>query len=134
VVVREVQAFSRCTPVALIDDSSYAAGALDAFGSLARVWKLSPSQEARIVGLSECALHSWRQRMPIFISPDTLERLSYLLRVFGRLCLFNERIALADDWLRISHAAFDGDSPLQRMLDSMDGLVEVLIHLDSVEL
>ncbi len=50
------------------------------------------------------------------LTRDQMERISYILGVYGRLHAILANSALADDWIRRPNTDFGGAPPLGRML------------------
>jgi hypothetical protein len=82
-------------------------------------WGVTWADMARLLGLrSTSTLENWRRdRPPRSLSPDTLERASYLLHIYRSLHQnLNDRDAV--DWLRNPNSGdpFVGAAPLDYML------------------
>lgn len=92
---------------------------LNAFFRLAEQWKLTRGEQTTLLGLrSDSTLDNWRKKPPATLSPDTLERLSYLLHIYRSLRqLFPED--RAREWPRRANdaAPFFGKSALEFMLE-----------------
>jgi hypothetical protein len=93
--------------------------ALRTFARMAELWGLSPEQQMRLLGLaSRTTFYKWRKDPPARLSPDTLERLSYLFGIWKAL-----EILLPDRDFRLAwihrpngNPLFGGAAPLERML------------------
>jgi hypothetical protein len=115
-----------------IDARTHTAVAIDAFRRLATTCGLSVAEEAAVLGMSEAALLRWRSNGVLEVGKETAERAGYILRIIAGLYMAFSGEAFADDWLRCSNEAFRGASPLQRILGDLDGLVDVLLHVELV--
>ncbi len=85
---------------------------------IANAWKLSETEQRRLLGdPSPATLTRWK-RDPANLSRDALERISYVLGIFGALGILFPEPARAHAWIRRSNSAapFGGRSALDRML------------------
>ncbi|HET7273720.1 MAG TPA: MbcA/ParS/Xre antitoxin family protein [Longimicrobiaceae bacterium] len=95
------------------------APALRTFFNIAERWELGAEQQMTLLGIaSPSTYYKWRKQQPARISPDLLERLSYLLGIYKDLQILLPDRALADSWLHRpnSNLLFGGEAPLSRML------------------
>lgn len=95
------------------------APALRAFFNIAERWELSAEQQMTLLGISSpSTYYKWRKQQPARVSPDLLERLSYLLGIYKALQILLPDGALADNWMHRpnSNLLFMGEPPLSRML------------------
>ncbi len=111
-----VHAQSRLTP----DSADVAGGALRTFFNIARDWDLNSEQAMALLGLtSRSTFFKWK-RAPesAKLSPDALERLSYLFGIYKALQVLLPKPESADAWIHRPNAAapFGGHSALERML------------------
>lgn len=90
--------------------------------SIAEAWGLTQQQLAILLGTTVRTLQRWkveanRSRM-LEVSPDTAERMSYLLGISKGLTILFPTSANRVHWLKHSNTdpAFNGQSPLDRML------------------
>lgn len=105
---------------------------LRTFFNIAGRWRLTVDQEMRILGVNRSTCMSWRTGVVTTgLDPSTLERLSYVIRIFGALQILLPIPERADAWLTAPNQApiFEGGSALQKMLS--DGLQAVADYLDS---
>lgn len=90
--------------------------ALRTFFNIAEKWRLSESEQMRILGLdSRSTLQSWKQGKVATISKDALERISYVLGIYKGLHVLLPRSA--DAWIRKPNSAtvFGGRPAIERM-------------------
>jgi hypothetical protein len=101
-------------------EPAVAAGpAFRTFFRIAELWGLSPDEQMTLLGIpSRSTYYKWRHDPPARLSPDLLERLSYLFGIYKDLQVLLPDPAAADSWLRKPNAApvFGGRSALERML------------------
>ncbi len=82
-------------------------------------WELSADELMTLLGISApSTFYKWRKSPPRKLSPDLLERISYLFGIYKALQILLPDRALADGWLRRpnSNPLFGGRAPLERML------------------
>ncbi len=82
-------------------------------------WGLSPEEQMTLLGItSPSTFYKWKKEAPKKLSPDLLERISYLFGIYKALHILLPDPALADGWLRRpnGNALFNGVPPLARML------------------
>lgn len=99
--------------------SAEAAGAaLRTFWRLAEAWKLSPAEQATLLGVGRTTLYQWKQGRARGLDRHVLERLSYLFGIYAALQILLPVSERADEWVRRPNHAplFGGSSALQRML------------------
>lgn len=86
--------------------------------ALAEQWGLTRAELATLLGVrSVNTLENWRRKPPATLSPDTLERVSYLLHIHRSLAqLFDAETGVA--WLRGPNDGdpFLGTAPLDYLL------------------
>ncbi|MGH8163413.1 MAG: antitoxin Xre-like helix-turn-helix domain-containing protein, partial [Rhodanobacteraceae bacterium] len=105
---------------AVLQESARASGpALRAFDRIADRWALKPAERLRLLGIPRSTYFKYfkapdRARL----SPDTLERISYVLGIYQALQILLPRREAADAWIRHSNGAavFNGHAPLELML------------------
>jgi uncharacterized protein (DUF2384 family) len=98
------------------------APAFRVFFRIAEAWKLTPEQQMKLLGLtSRSTYYKWRKEPPRQLSPDLLERLSYLFGIYKNLQVLLPDAQLADEWVRRpnTNPLFGGSSPLERMLSGL---------------
>ncbi|MEO8281300.1 MAG: antitoxin Xre-like helix-turn-helix domain-containing protein [Ideonella sp.] len=108
------------TQSAPIDPFSAEAGgaALRSFWRLAEGWKLSTSEQLKLLGVSRTTLYQWRQGKVGPLDRNVLERLSYLFGIYAALQILLPVPERANEWIRKPNAAafLGGSSALDRML------------------
>ena len=104
---------------AILHDSARAsAPALRAFDAIAGDWGLSSKQRQAILGLRASTYYAYVKRPEnARLSPDTLERISYVLGIFKALRILLPRHDARIAWLRNGNAdpEFGGASPVAIM-------------------
>jgi hypothetical protein len=104
---------------AILRDAARASGpALRAFAAIADGWQLAPKDRMAILGLAPSTYYAYLKRPErARLSPDTLERISYVLGIFKALRILLPRGEARIDWLRNpnSDPGFGGASPLAVM-------------------
>lgn len=127
--------------VAAINDAEtrarYAGPAVRAFLNLARVWKLSQSEQIDLLGASVTrqTLGNWAVRAPATLSADELMRISFLLGVFeGMQRIWRHAPNEADKWIRRPRhePPFYGASPLEFMRRGIPSLEKTRAYVDGV--
>lgn len=111
---------ARKTAKSILHESARASGpALRTFLKIADRWGLKPGERQVLLGLPKSTYFSYvgkpeRARL----SPDTLERMSYVLGIYKALQILLPRREAADQWIRRKNAAdvFNGRAPLELML------------------
>ncbi len=103
-----------------VDVRSPAAGAaaLRTFFRIADAWKLGNADQLALLGLrSRTTLAAWRKGGEVALSPDTLERLSYLFGIYKALQMLLPSSEAADEWIRKPNTGplFNGASALDRL-------------------
>jgi uncharacterized protein (DUF2384 family) len=105
---------------AILRDGARASGpALRTFGRIADRWQLKPNERQRLLGVPRSTYFTYLKATDrVRLSPDTLERISYVLGIYKALQILLPRREAADEWIRRSNSAavFNGHSPLDLML------------------
>lgn len=108
------------TDSATLTDAGVAGGALRTFFNIARDWQLDTDQAMRLLGLtSRSTYFKWKKNPEAArLSPDTLERLSYIFGIYKDLQVLLPQAEAADGWVHRPNSAapFGGRSALARML------------------
>ena len=92
--------------------------ALRTFFRIAEAWGLGPEEQRVILGIpSTSTFYKWRKEPPARLSPDMLERLSYVFGIYKALGILLKE-PLADEWVRRpnTNPLFGGRAPIHRML------------------
>ena len=104
---------------AILHDPARASGpALRAFASIADTWQLAPKERMAVLGLAPSTYYAYLKRPDrARLSPDTLERISYVLGIFKALRILLPRSEARLAWLRAANSGpgFGGASPLMVM-------------------
>lgn len=104
---------------AVLRESARASGpALRAFTAIADDWELAPKQRQSVLGLAPSTYYAYLKRAESArLSPDTLERVSYVLGIFKALRILLPRREARLAWLRNANAdpEFGGAAPLEVM-------------------
>jgi hypothetical protein len=108
---------------------------LRTYFGVADAWKLSSREAMTLLGLrSRSTYHLWKSGKAGALSPDALERISYVLGIYKALQMLLPSDAAADAWIRKPNAAplFNGQSALDRMMSgNVADLYEVRRYLDA---
>jgi len=94
------------------------AAGIRAFFNIAKAWKLGTAEQMAILGLrSRTTLGAWRKGEIGALSPDTLERLSYVFGIYKALQMLLPSNEAADAWIRKPNSGplFGGRSALDRL-------------------
>lgn len=101
---------------AILRDPARASGpALRAFASIADAWQLAPKERMAMLGLAPSTYYAYVKRPDrARLSPDTLERISYVLGIFKALRILLPRSEARVAWLRNPNSGpgFGGSAPL----------------------
>ncbi len=91
--------------------------ALKAFFSLAERWQLTRPEAMTLLGLTATSTYAnWKNGKTTTLPRDTLERISYLLKIDESLRLSQISNTATNQWLRTPQQALTGLEPLQKML------------------
>ena len=102
-----------------IEPERAGAAAFRTFFRIAEAWELTAEEQMTLLGIaSRSTYYKWRHDPPTRLSPDLLERLSYLFGIYKDLQVLLPEPAAAVDWVRKPFDAplFSGRSALDRML------------------
>ena len=109
--------------------------ALKAFFNISNDWALKNEQQMVLLGKpSKATYFRWKKGEVNELSPDTLERISYLLGIYKALHILFSLPEQADNWIhRVNQASlFSGHSALYFMLHGkMINLMETRRYLDA---
>jgi hypothetical protein len=99
--------------------------ALRTFFRITELWGLSADEQMTILGRpARSTFFKWKkQENDASLPRDTLERISYVIGIFGALQLLLPNRQAADSWIRRPNRAplFGGRSALERMLSGQVG-------------
>ena len=101
-------------------EAQIARGGLRTFFNIVRDWGLDADQAMRLLGLNSRSTYFKWKKDPASarLSPDTLERLSYIFGIYKDLQILLPKPESADGWIHRPNKAapFGGQPALQRML------------------
>jgi uncharacterized protein (DUF2384 family) len=116
-------------------EQSLGPAALKTFFRIAELWELSPEQQMTLLGItSPSTYYKWRKTPPQKLSPDMLERISYVFGIYKALQILLPNERQADSWIRRpnTNPLYGGRPPLERMLSGqVADLYVVRRHLDA---
>ena len=96
---------------------SSTAGALRAFFRIGDAWGLDRRQRATLLASSERSVDRWKaDATSAELTRDQLERISYVLGIYGGLHAILGESPFADEWVRRPNGDFGDTPPLDRML------------------
>jgi hypothetical protein len=101
-----------------LDNHDLSGPALRTFFRIASAWELNEAEQMRLLGLeSRSTLQSWKRGTVKRISRDSLERISYVIGIYGALQILLPDETAADSWVRKANSAplFAGKSAIERM-------------------
>lgn len=124
------------TAAKLDSDTRRVQVALETFFRLMNFWGLTVAQAMTLLGVpSRSTYMSWKAKAPARLSPDTMERISYLLGIHKALrILFSRNEQSVREWVKApnSNPLFGGRPALERMLSGrVADLYEVRRFLDA---
>ncbi|MGB8266973.1 MAG: antitoxin Xre-like helix-turn-helix domain-containing protein [Candidatus Velthaea sp.] len=104
--------------------------AIKAFFKIAERWKLGRPECARLLAASQRSIDRWKAGTVPDLNRDQVERISYVLAIYGGLHAIFGESPIADTWVRDANADFGGREPVGRMLDGNVGdLAEVSTYI-----
>jgi hypothetical protein len=112
-----------------VSDINVSKGALRTFFRIASDWGLSSAQEQTLLGVSRTSMFNWRAgKLASALDPVTLERLSYVFRIYAALEILLPIPERANKWVKAVNTAplFGGASALDRMLGGQVGDLQVV--------
>ena len=102
------------------ENAKVSKSALRTFFNIINVWQLSAEQAMTLLGLdSRSTYFKWKKNPESAkLSPDKLERLSYIFGIYKALQILLPNADSADGWIKRPNSAlpFQGKSALERML------------------
>jgi hypothetical protein len=103
--------------MATVSPSKSTVSAIKAFFRIADAWNLKTDDRAVLLGVSERTVPRWKND-PMAADPsrDQVERLSYILGIYGGLHSILGEVSLADEWVARANLDFGDQSPMERML------------------
>jgi hypothetical protein len=113
-----------------IEPATVATG-LRTFRNIARLWVLSPDEQAALLGVPATVLEGWRDAPPTHLEAAVLERLSHVFGIYHALEVLIPDRDWRDQWIRQPNRnpLFGSRAPLERMM-AEGGLEVTRRHLD----
>jgi len=105
--------------------------AMRVFFNIARQWGLNQHEQQTLLALPRSTLAKYRTRPETArLSPDTLERISYIVGIYKALQILLPRAEAADGWVRRpnTNPLFGGRSALDRMMSGRVADLYVVRH------
>jgi hypothetical protein len=102
-----------------VDPRTASGPALRTFFKIAERWDLNVEEQMTLLGVAaRSTFFKWKQDRDGRLSPDTLERISYILGIFKSLNILLPEEAAADAWVKKPNDApfLAGGTALGRML------------------
>jgi hypothetical protein len=136
-IVRDPPMASPRIQPAPLDLSSPAAGAaaLRTFFGIAAAWRLTAGLQMALLGLrSRATFNRWKENESVALSPDTVERLSYVFGIYKALQVLFPDPKAADDWIHKPNDAplFGGRPAIERLAaGQVADLYQVRQYLDA---
>jgi len=122
-------------PIKDLDTRKLAGPGLRTFFNIAEAWQLTREEQMRLLGVpATSTYHHWKSGHGTKLSPDTLERISYILGIYKALQILLPDPHAADGWVKKPNAAipFGGRSALTYMMQGhVRNLYEVRLYLDA---
>jgi hypothetical protein len=109
------------------------AGAIRGFFRIADTWLLSRKDRATLLATSERSIDRWsHDAASASLTRDQLERISYVLGIYGGLHAILGESPFANEWVRRPNGDFGDAAPLDRMLAGNVGdLADVRRYVDA---
>jgi hypothetical protein len=109
------------------------AGAVRGFFRIADLWRLDRGECATLLSTSTRSVDRWKQNADSAeLNRDQVERISYVLGIYGGLHSVLSDSSLANGWVRQPNRDFGDAPPLNRMLaGNVSDLVEVRRYVDA---
>jgi hypothetical protein len=125
----------RSHQAANFDEEELGSAALTAFFNITAGWGLAAEEERVLLGSPpRSTFFKWKSDRSARLSPDTLERISYIMGVYKALRILLPTEQAANAWIKKPNAAqgFGGKSALERMLAGrVIDLADVRRYLDA---
>jgi hypothetical protein len=117
------------------DPEELGSTALTAFFNITAAWGLSAEEERVLLGAPpRSTFFKWKSERAAKLSPDTLERISYIMGIYKALRILLPTAEAAHAWIKKPNTApgFGGKSALDRMLAGrVVDLADVRRYLDA---
>jgi hypothetical protein len=125
----------RVAEASRLDADEIGATALTAFFNITGRWGLAAEEERTLLGAPpRSTFFKWKSERAARLSPDTLERISYVMGIYKALRILLPSEDAAHAWVRKPNkaAGFIGKSALERMLAGrVVDLADVRRYLDA---
>lgn len=108
--------------------------ALKAFFAITQKWALTSEQEKTLLGVPGSTYYHWKNKKEGALSPDTLERISYILGIYKALRILLPNEEAANKWIKKPNTAplFNGKSALEKLMQGhVIDLADVRRYLDA---
>ncbi|HCV01129.1 MAG: DUF2384 domain-containing protein [Planctomycetes bacterium] len=114
-------------------DSKKAKVALSVFFNIMDAWRVKAKDQITLLGSpSESTYYKWKKGNVSSLSPDTLERISYVMGIYKGLGILFPTREQADAWPNKSNRDFNGLTAMEYMLKgSMINLWDVRRYIDA---
>ena len=117
------------------DPDELGSAALTAFFNITCAWHLGAEEERVLLGSPpRSTFFKWKSERAARLSPDTLERISYVMGIYKALHILLPTPEMADGWVKKANSAhgFGGKSALEKMLAGrVIDLADVRRYLDA---
>jgi len=92
--------------------------AIRSFLNIARQWDISLEDQIQLLGTKRSTFFKWKKDLDGSLTPDTLERISYIIGIYKALQILLPDTGAADEWIKKPNKAplFGGLPALKRML------------------
>ena len=121
--------------VTSFDSEQLGSTALTAFFNITEAWALTAEEERQLLGNPpRSTFFKWKSEKAAKLTPDTLERISYVMGIYKALRILLPTEAAANAWVKKPNTAalFGGRSALERMLGGrVIDLADVRRYLDA---
>jgi antitoxin Xre/MbcA/ParS-like protein len=121
--------------IASFDPEQLGSTALTAFFEITGSWGLTTEEERQLLGNPpRSTFFKWKSERAAKLTPDTLERISYVMGIYKALRILLPTEASANAWVKKPNSAplFGGRSALDRMLGGrVIDLADVRRYLDA---
>ncbi len=108
--------------------------ALKAFFTITHKWGLTSDQESILLGVPISTLYRWKNKKNGALTPDNLERISYILGIYKALRILLPTEEAANKWIKKPNHAplFNGKSALDKLMKGhVVDLADVRRYLDA---
>ncbi|WP_237704374.1 MbcA/ParS/Xre antitoxin family protein [Rheinheimera sp. A13L] len=115
------------------DPEKTAQVALSVFFNIMNAWQVKAKDQMVLLGKpAESTFYNWKKGKIASLSPDTLERISYVMGIYKALGILFASREQADAWPQKPNAAFNNETALDFMLKgSVMHLSDMRRYLDA---